>query len=177
MKVCQILLSLELSWRPWPDGRALLVNFKRGVVLHHFNFQKPVKAVKFSPDGRYANLPLESLPPLTYRQDTSPSLTTLTSKYGEHPIILCESLHLSTSTAPTPDITMRSSALSGRRIQSKPLILAFVCAVPNGPHAQMLHHDLAGHDRAAIHPRPTRRLPSEDFRRSQGRCAERLLFQ
>ncbi|KAH8828903.1 WD40-repeat-containing domain protein [Flagelloscypha sp. PMI_526] len=35
------------------DGRALLVNFKRGVVLHHFNFKKPVKDVKFSPDGKF----------------------------------------------------------------------------------------------------------------------------
>ncbi|GBE83819.1 Periodic tryptophan protein 2 homolog [Sparassis crispa] len=35
------------------DGRALLVNFRRGIVLHHFNFQKPVKAIKFSPDGKY----------------------------------------------------------------------------------------------------------------------------
>ncbi|KAF9225973.1 WD40 repeat-like protein [Gyrodon lividus] len=35
------------------DGRALLVNFGRGVVLHHFNFQKPVNDVQFSPDGKY----------------------------------------------------------------------------------------------------------------------------
>ncbi|KAL9710292.1 U3 snoRNP protein [Leucoagaricus gongylophorus] len=35
------------------DGRALLVNAKRGVVLHHFNFHKPVKDIKFSPDGKY----------------------------------------------------------------------------------------------------------------------------
>ncbi|KII87643.1 hypothetical protein PLICRDRAFT_162405 [Plicaturopsis crispa FD-325 SS-3] len=35
------------------DGRALLVNFRRGVVLHHFNFHKPVKDIKFSPDGKY----------------------------------------------------------------------------------------------------------------------------
>ncbi|KAH7912190.1 quinon protein alcohol dehydrogenase-like superfamily [Hygrophoropsis aurantiaca] len=35
------------------DGRSLLVNFHRGVVLHHFNFQKPVKDIQFSPDGRY----------------------------------------------------------------------------------------------------------------------------
>ncbi|KAH7887052.1 quinon protein alcohol dehydrogenase-like superfamily [Phlebopus sp. FC_14] len=35
------------------DGRALLVNFKRGVVLHHFNFQKPVKDIQFSFDGKY----------------------------------------------------------------------------------------------------------------------------
>lgn len=33
------------------DGRALLVNFRRGVVLHHFNFKKTVKDIKFSPDG------------------------------------------------------------------------------------------------------------------------------
>ncbi|KZT03785.1 WD40 repeat-like protein [Laetiporus sulphureus 93-53] len=35
------------------DGRALLVNFRRGVVLHHFNFHNPVKSIKFSPDGKY----------------------------------------------------------------------------------------------------------------------------
>ncbi|KAH8103094.1 WD40 repeat-like protein [Cristinia sonorae] len=35
------------------DGRALLVNVKRAVVLHHHNFHKPVKAIKFSPDGKY----------------------------------------------------------------------------------------------------------------------------
>ncbi|TDL25193.1 WD repeat protein [Rickenella mellea] len=35
------------------DGRAVLVNFRRGVELHHFNFHKPVKAIRFSPDGRY----------------------------------------------------------------------------------------------------------------------------
>ncbi|KAI0819421.1 WD40-repeat-containing domain protein [Trametes gibbosa] len=42
-----VLLSVD------EDGRALLVNFKRGAVLHHFNFQKPVRAIKFSPDGKY----------------------------------------------------------------------------------------------------------------------------
>ncbi|KAJ7108564.1 WD40-repeat-containing domain protein [Mycena epipterygia] len=35
------------------DGRALLVNFRRGIILHHFNFNKPVKDIKFSPDGKY----------------------------------------------------------------------------------------------------------------------------
>ena len=33
------------------DGRALLVNARRGVVLHHFNFHKPVKDIQFSPNG------------------------------------------------------------------------------------------------------------------------------
>lgn len=35
------------------DGRALLVNFRRGTVLSHFNFKAPVRDMKFSPDGRY----------------------------------------------------------------------------------------------------------------------------
>ncbi|KAK4056898.1 U3 snoRNP protein [Microbotryomycetes sp. JL221] len=35
------------------DGRALFVNFRKSVVLHHFNFKKPVKCVKFSPDGKF----------------------------------------------------------------------------------------------------------------------------
>lgn len=34
------------------DGRALLMNFRRAVVLHHFNFKKKVNAIKFSPDGK-----------------------------------------------------------------------------------------------------------------------------
>ncbi|CEQ40342.1 SPOSA6832_01966, partial [Sporobolomyces salmonicolor] len=34
------------------DGRAVLVNFKRSTVLHHFNFKKPVRDIKFSPDGK-----------------------------------------------------------------------------------------------------------------------------
>ncbi|KAG8902198.1 hypothetical protein FRB99_004780 [Tulasnella sp. 403] len=35
------------------DGRALLVNFRRGTVLHHFNLKRPVKDIQFSPDGKY----------------------------------------------------------------------------------------------------------------------------
>ncbi len=34
------------------EGRALLVNFERGFVLSHFNFKAPVRAIKFSPNGR-----------------------------------------------------------------------------------------------------------------------------
>ncbi|AOA62879.1 90S pre-ribosomal component [Komagataella phaffii] len=34
-------------------GRAILVNFKARIVLHHFNFKSPVKAIEFSPDGHY----------------------------------------------------------------------------------------------------------------------------
>ncbi|TFK22112.1 WD40 repeat-like protein [Coprinopsis marcescibilis] len=35
------------------DGRALLVNAKRGAVMHHFNFHKAVRDIQFSPDGKY----------------------------------------------------------------------------------------------------------------------------
>jgi periodic tryptophan protein 2 len=35
------------------EGHALLINFKRGVVLNHFNFKKAVLAIVFSPDGKY----------------------------------------------------------------------------------------------------------------------------
>ncbi|KAI0000839.1 WD40 repeat-like protein [Russula vinacea] len=42
------------------DGRALLVNFRRGVVLHHFNFKKPVNAIEFSPNGSFIAVTHES---------------------------------------------------------------------------------------------------------------------
>jgi len=35
------------------DGRALLVNFSRQTVLHHFNFKAPVLDLQFSPDGKF----------------------------------------------------------------------------------------------------------------------------
>jgi periodic tryptophan protein 2 len=35
------------------DGRALLVNFRRRVVLHHLRFKAPVLQCRFSPDGRF----------------------------------------------------------------------------------------------------------------------------
>mmetsp|Transcript_19339 Transcript_19339/g.41638 ORF Transcript_19339/g.41638 Transcript_19339/m.41638 type:complete len:910 (+) Transcript_19339:58-2787(+) len=34
-------------------GYGMLVNFRRGIVLHRFGFKKKVRDVKFSPDGRY----------------------------------------------------------------------------------------------------------------------------
>ena len=34
------------------DGRALLVNLHKKVVLHHFNFKQPVRDIKYSPNGR-----------------------------------------------------------------------------------------------------------------------------
>eukprot|EP00897_Mesotaenium_endlicherianum_P009036 jgi/Mesen1/8160/ME000438S07262 len=42
-----LLLSVD------EQGRALLVNAKRRVVLHHFSFKGPVSALEFSPDGKY----------------------------------------------------------------------------------------------------------------------------
>ncbi|CAM9696904.1 unnamed protein product, partial [Choristocarpus tenellus] len=35
------------------DGRTLLVNLQRRVVLHRFNFKKRVRAIQFSPDDRF----------------------------------------------------------------------------------------------------------------------------
>lgn len=35
------------------DGRAVLANFIRRTVVHHFNFKEKVRALKFSPDGHY----------------------------------------------------------------------------------------------------------------------------
>lgn len=35
------------------DGRAILVNFPRKVVLHHMNFKDKVGAIEFSPDGAH----------------------------------------------------------------------------------------------------------------------------
>ncbi|CAO3662738.1 unnamed protein product [Umbelopsis ramanniana] len=35
------------------DGRALLVNYPRQIVLHHFNFNEKVNDIEFSPDGKY----------------------------------------------------------------------------------------------------------------------------
>ncbi|OAJ36787.1 hypothetical protein, variant [Batrachochytrium dendrobatidis JEL423] len=35
------------------DGRALLINFQRQVVLHHHNFKAAVYDLSFSPDGRF----------------------------------------------------------------------------------------------------------------------------
>ena len=42
-----ILISVD------EDGRALMVNYRRGTVLSHFNFKSPVNDIKFSPDGKY----------------------------------------------------------------------------------------------------------------------------
>ncbi|KAF5310900.1 hypothetical protein D9619_008181 [Psilocybe cf. subviscida] len=47
------------------DGRALLVNARRGVVLHHINFKKPVKDIQFSPDGQTPNHLLREFAPFT----------------------------------------------------------------------------------------------------------------
>lgn len=46
--------ALLIGMRLTLDGRALLVDFRRGSVLTHFNFKKAVRDVQFSPDGMYA---------------------------------------------------------------------------------------------------------------------------
>ena len=43
--------SLTLVSWVCADGKSVLVNFARKVVLSHFNFREPVRCIKFSPDG------------------------------------------------------------------------------------------------------------------------------
>ncbi|PVV02358.1 hypothetical protein BB560_003190 [Smittium megazygosporum] len=43
----QLLLTID------EDGRALLVNFYRRIVIHHFNFKGKVNCAEFSPDGKF----------------------------------------------------------------------------------------------------------------------------
>ena len=42
-----LLLAIDV------EGKALLINRKRQVLLHHFSFKGPVAAAKFSPDGQF----------------------------------------------------------------------------------------------------------------------------
>lgn len=43
----QLLISVDV------DGRALLINFPKLAVLHHFNFKTKVLDIKFSPNGKF----------------------------------------------------------------------------------------------------------------------------
>ena len=42
-----LLLAIDV------DGRSLLINKLRRVLLHHFSFKGPVSVARFSPDGQY----------------------------------------------------------------------------------------------------------------------------
>ena len=42
-----LLLSID------ENGRAILTNFRRRIVIHHFSFKGRVSALKFSPSGRH----------------------------------------------------------------------------------------------------------------------------
>ena len=35
------------------DGKSLIINKQRRVLLHHFSFKSPVAAAKFSPNGAF----------------------------------------------------------------------------------------------------------------------------
>lgn len=43
----RLLLSVDI------EGKALLINKRRGAVLHHFSFKSPVRVARFSPDGAF----------------------------------------------------------------------------------------------------------------------------
>lgn len=42
-----LLLAVDVK------NHALLINFRRAIVLHRFQFKQPVRSLQFSPDGRY----------------------------------------------------------------------------------------------------------------------------
>ncbi|KAJ3365689.1 hypothetical protein HDU91_002105 [Kappamyces sp. JEL0680] len=42
-----LLISVDV------DGRALLINYQKRVLLHHHNFKEPVYDIQFSPNGRF----------------------------------------------------------------------------------------------------------------------------
>ena len=43
------------------EGKELLINRKRQVLLHHFSFKGPVATAKFSPDGQYTACAVQRL--------------------------------------------------------------------------------------------------------------------
>ena len=50
------LIHCRVSYAPLnthPDGGCLLINLPKRVQLCHFNFKKPVRDAKFSPDSQY----------------------------------------------------------------------------------------------------------------------------
>lgn len=54
--VSRIILTVEHNrglTTTLTDGRALLINLPRRVVLNHFNFKEKVRAIQFSPDARW----------------------------------------------------------------------------------------------------------------------------
>ena len=42
-----LLISVDV------DGRALLINYQKRVILHRHNFKEPVRDIQFSPNGKY----------------------------------------------------------------------------------------------------------------------------
>ena len=60
---CRFLVS---SFWQLAEGRVLLINLPRRVLLHHFNFKQPVSAVTFSPNGRFFAVALSSISVILY---------------------------------------------------------------------------------------------------------------
>ena len=45
--IMPLLISVDV------DGRALLINYEKRVILHRHNFKQPIKDIKFSPNGKF----------------------------------------------------------------------------------------------------------------------------
>lgn len=128
------------------DGRALLVNFRRGVVLHHFNFKKPVKAVEFSPNGSFIAVTHEShvqvwKTPNHLVREFAPFILHRTYT-GHHDEVL--------SIEWSPD----SWYVEVEFLMPDPLIIK---------RPQVFHHHVKGHDRTVIYIGPTGWLPTQDI--------------
>lgn len=73
--------SPKLTFECPADGRALLMNIRRSVVLHHHNFKKPVNAIQFSPNGKYA---LKSTNAIVRGTDTIPLFRYIAVTHDSH---------------------------------------------------------------------------------------------
>lgn len=63
-----LLLSID------QDGRALVINRKKGSLLHHFSFKESVRVASFSPDGKYVAVGVGRLVQVWHRPDLGKTL-------------------------------------------------------------------------------------------------------
>ena len=151
------------------------MNAKRGVVLHHFNFQKPVKDIQFSPDGRY----------VPFFNGQAHSLTTIDRyiavTHGAH-IQVWETpnrlvrefapfnLHR-TYTGHHDDVLSVQWSPDSRYAIEHPIFFFFLLTL-----LQNIDHYFSRYDRPSIHTESVRGVSTENFRRSSRCCVGRLFF-
>jgi len=157
------------------DGRALLLNARRGVVLHHFNFHEPLKDIQFSPNGSCVML----------RVFVSASTDRHFSKvhWRDHIQVWRMPNHLLREFGPfTLHRTYTRHHDDVLSIQWFP-DSTYVFAVGSFRYrmiiliaTQMLHHHVEGHDGSFLYLGPSRRIPTENVCRTPRCCFECLFF-